>query len=124
MTQLLAGKRNTMTRLSSLAAGSLIVASIVVAFTFIHANLTRAELTFGPVVNVGAGVNTSVGEGPTEISADGLTLYIASVRPPNALVKSYRAERPSASIAWSGVAPLTELNTLTTNWGIGSDFHG
>ncbi len=41
----------------------------------------QADFTFGAPVNLGPAVNSSAGEGAPSISADGLSLYFASLRP-------------------------------------------
>ena len=44
-------------------------------------NVVKADFTFGEPMNIESPVNSSDGEGSPSISADGLSLYFASLRP-------------------------------------------
>jgi beta-lactamase regulating signal transducer with metallopeptidase domain len=109
--QLLTGDRNTMIRISSLGVGTLVLASLVVAFAFTHANYASAELLVGIPVNLGPVVNsaTSTDTDP-EISADGLTLYFMRGGPPG-FGTLMTTHRDSLSSPWGSPVSIPQLAT-------------
>jgi WD40 repeat protein len=88
----------------------------------------------GPVTELNAGAMTA---GFSSLSADGLTIYFASIRTGSMLDDIYTATRPSIGAPFGNIAPLVEVSTpahdgdpeigasdrtLITNYDTGSDY--
>ena len=75
---------------------------------------TRASVNdpFGNVMNLGAPVNSTVADGPSTVTADGLTLYFGSARVGGTDPRDlYVSTRATTSDSWGVPANLTAINT-------------
>jgi hypothetical protein len=115
ITQLLAGDRNTMVRISSLATAAVVVSALIVSFFFTHANYASASLVVGMPINLGPVVNSAPWpDGDPELSADGLTLYFSTSRDTSGR-RIAVSQRTTTNSPWTTPTIVPELNGTGAN---------